>query len=114
MMAIVMAGGVYCPLSPRDPNIRLNELTEQLSSPLILVHGLTKQRFLKQKKLYNLDLFLISQEGAKNIDVNKLSNLNVESEQIAYIIFTSGSTGLPKAVSPIDRGKARYLNRWSS
>ncbi|CAF4106619.1 unnamed protein product, partial [Rotaria sordida] len=45
MMAIEMAGGVYCPLSPRDPQHRLHGLVEQTHSRLVLVHHLTKKKF---------------------------------------------------------------------
>ena len=32
MLAIEMAGGVYCPLSPQDPQHRLQSLLEQTQS----------------------------------------------------------------------------------
>ncbi|CAF1591220.1 unnamed protein product, partial [Adineta steineri] len=38
IMGIEMAGGVYCPLSPRDPQHRLHALVEQTQSRLVLVH----------------------------------------------------------------------------
>ena len=45
MMAIEMVGGVYCPLSPRDPQHRLHALLQQTQSRLVLVHHLTKTKF---------------------------------------------------------------------
>ncbi|CAF4246318.1 unnamed protein product, partial [Rotaria sordida] len=45
VIAIEMAGGVYCPLSPRDPEHRLHLLVEQTQSQLVLVHHLTKNKF---------------------------------------------------------------------
>ncbi|CAM4852073.1 unnamed protein product, partial [Rotaria magnacalcarata] len=45
IMGIEMAGGVYCPLSPRDPQHRLHALVEQTQSRLVLVHELTKTKF---------------------------------------------------------------------
>ena len=45
MMAIEMVGGVYCPLSPRDPQHRLHALVQQTQSRLVLVHWLTKTKF---------------------------------------------------------------------
>ncbi|CAF1585803.1 unnamed protein product, partial [Adineta steineri] len=45
IMGIEMAGGVYCPLSPRDPQHRLYALTQQTQSRLVLVHHLTKIKF---------------------------------------------------------------------
>ena len=37
-MAIEMVGGIYCPLSPHDPQQRLHTLVQQTQSRLVLVH----------------------------------------------------------------------------
>ena len=44
-MAIEMAGGIYCPLSPRDPQHRLHALIQQTQSRLVLVHHCTTMKF---------------------------------------------------------------------
>ncbi len=100
-MAIEMAGGVYCPLSPRDPQHRLYTLVQQTQSRLILVHWLTKAKFQNDFILVDIDLLLINNNNTAKSDAddNQLSNFSVTSDDIAYIIFTSGSTGIPKAVS---------------
>ena len=46
MMAIMMVGCVYCPLSPKDPQYRLNALLQQTQSHLVLIHYLTKTKFI--------------------------------------------------------------------
>ncbi|CAF1162005.1 unnamed protein product [Adineta steineri] len=94
IMAIEMAGGVYCPLSSRDPQHRLQTLTKQTQSRLVLVHHLTKTKF--DHNIVTLDI-----DSILNINyINKkgLSRVKVTGREIAYIIFTSGSTGTPKAV----------------
>ena len=98
MMAIEMVGGVYCPLSPRDPPHRLHTLVQQTQSRLVLVHHLTKHKF--DDKTTSLDVVLISvHNDMPNVtDVHRLSNVIVTPQHVAYIIFTSGSTGIPKAV----------------
>ncbi|CAF4175920.1 unnamed protein product, partial [Adineta steineri] len=78
IMGIEMVGGVYCPLSPRDPQHRLYALTQQTQSRLVLVHYLTKSKFH-----HNIVL----------LDVNSIL---IIPDNVAYIIFTSGSTGTPK------------------
>ncbi len=100
-MAIEMAGGVYCPLSPRDPQHRLHTLVRQTQSRLLLVHPLTKAKFQNNFNLVDIDLLLINNDNnvQSDADVDRLSNVSVTSDHIAYIIFTSGSTGTPKAVS---------------
>jgi non-ribosomal peptide synthetase component F len=100
-MAIQMVGGVYCPLSPRDPQQRLHALVQQTQSCLVLTHWLTKAKFSNDFILLDIDLPLINNNNnlKNNTDVNQLSTVSVTSDDIAYIIFTSGSTGTPKAVS---------------
>ncbi|CAF4047448.1 unnamed protein product, partial [Adineta steineri] len=98
IMGIEMAGGVYCPLSPRDPQHRLHALIQQTQSRLVLVHDLTKTKFDHNIVSPNIDSILIINDMDHDIDNNCLSNMIVKGEEIAYVIFTSGSTGTPKAV----------------
>jgi non-ribosomal peptide synthetase component F len=98
-MAIEMAGGVYCPLSSRDPQQRLNVLVQQTQSRLVLVNHLTKTKFNDDIISLDTDLVVTSKHMESDVDVNRLSNVVITSDRIAYIIFTSGSTGTPKAVS---------------
>ncbi len=93
-----MVGGVYCPLSPRDPQHRLNALVEQTQSRLVLVHHLTKTKFNDDVLSLSSDSILSNNVVNVDVDVDRLSNIVVRSDNIAYIIFTSGSTGIPKAV----------------
>ena len=89
-----MAGGVYCPLSPRDPQHRLHALTQQTQSRLVLVHDLTKTKL--DDDIISLDIDSVL--NINLIDKKDLSSATMKGEEIAYIIFTSGSTGTPKAV----------------
>ena len=98
-MAIEMIGGVYCPLSPRDPQHRLHALLQQTQSRLVLIHHLTKTKFNDDIISLDTDLILTDNDVDSDFDVDRLSNIIVTSDNIAYIIFTSGSTGIPKAVS---------------
>ncbi|CAF3923978.1 unnamed protein product, partial [Adineta steineri] len=94
IMGIEMAGGVYCPLSPRDPEHRLHALTQQTQSHFVLVHNLTKTKF--DHDIVSLDIDSVL--SINDIEKKDLSSVIMKGEEIAYIIFTSGSTGTPKAV----------------
>ena len=59
-MAIEMVGGVYCPLSPRDPQHRLHTLIQQTQSRLVLVHCLTKTKFNDDIISLDIDSILIN------------------------------------------------------
>jgi non-ribosomal peptide synthetase component F len=98
MLAIEMVGGVYCPLSPRDPQHRLHALMQQTQNQLVLVHHLTKTKFDHDIMLVNIDIVLINNNVNIGIDIGVLSSTIFSPKNIAYIIFTSGSTGTPKAV----------------
>lgn len=97
--AIQMAGGVYCALSPRDPELRLSSLVKQTESYLVLVHSRTKTKFLDNSITLNIDSTLVNHNIESDMNVDPLSNIKITPENLAYILFTSGSTGTPKGVS---------------
>jgi non-ribosomal peptide synthetase component F len=99
MLAIGIVGGVYCPLSPRDPQHRLQSLLEQTQSRSVLVHYLTKTKFEHDSLSTDIDSVLLNNDIKINSDIDLLTTVLVTPDDIAYIIFTSGSTGTPKAVS---------------
>ncbi len=99
MMAIEMTGGVYCPLSPRDPLHRLHALLQQTQSRVVLTHFLTKTKFNDGIILLDIDSTMIDGNMQHDVNVDLLSSLIVASDAMAYIVFTSGSLGTPKAVS---------------
>ncbi|CAF4144517.1 unnamed protein product, partial [Adineta steineri] len=98
IMGIEMAGGVYCPLSPRDPQHRLHALTQQTQGRLVLVHHLTTTKFDHDIVAFDIDSILNVDNMNNDINYDCLSNIKLKGEEKAYIIFTSGSTGTPKAV----------------
>ncbi|CAF1588575.1 unnamed protein product, partial [Adineta steineri] len=97
IMGIEMAGGVYCPLSPRDPQHRLHTLTQQTQSRLVLVHHLTTTKFDDDIVALHIDSILNVENMNSNLNYNCLSSVKVTGKEIVYIIFTSGSSGIPKA-----------------
>jgi non-ribosomal peptide synthetase component F len=99
MLAIEMAGGAYCPLSPRDPLHRLGSLLEQTQSRFVLLHHLTRSKFQMNVISTDIDSVLASNDIESDGSLDLLATVLVTPDDIAYIIFTSGSTGIPKAVS---------------
>ncbi|CAF1590651.1 unnamed protein product, partial [Adineta steineri] len=110
IMAIEMIGGVYCPLSPRDPQHRLHALTEQAQSHLVLVHWLTKMKFNNDILLIDIQSILFNNDVMCDVNVHRLSSITVTPNNIAYIIFTSGSTGIPKAIQARHENFIHFMN----
>lgn len=58
LLAIMYAGGVYCPLSPTDPPAYIQTLIDRIQGGLILVHGSTRKKLLRtiSKQIPMIDL----------------------------------------------------------
>ncbi|CAF4123461.1 unnamed protein product, partial [Adineta steineri] len=110
IMGIEMAGGVYCPLSPRDPQHRLHALIEQTGSRLLLVHRFTTNKVNDNIISVNIDLVCNDTYMKSDNDVDQLSSINVTSDNIAYITFTSGSTGVPKATQTRHKNLISFIH----
>ncbi|CAF1255694.1 unnamed protein product [Adineta steineri] len=110
IMGIEMAGGVYCPLSLRDPQHRLRALVQQTQSRLVLVHHVTKTKFDQDIVSLDIDSILTSHVTECVIDLNRLSKVATVSDDVAYIIFTSGSTGTPKAAQTRHRNFTNFVH----
>ena len=111
-MVILMIGGVYCPLSPRDPQHRLEEVLQQTHCHLVLVHWLTKTSWNDDTVSLEIESILTNNDVHSVLDIDQLSNVVVMRESIAYIIFTSGSTGSPKGVSERFVKKFLFFYLW--
>ncbi|CAF1345971.1 unnamed protein product [Adineta steineri] len=98
IMAIEMSGGVYCPLSSRDPQYHVHALIQRTESRLVLVHWLTQSKFNNKAVSIDVHSPWINNGIISAANVDRLSIITVTSSNIAYIIFTSGSTGVPKAI----------------
>jgi non-ribosomal peptide synthetase component F len=107
ILAVEMAGAVYCPLSPRDPQHRLHALLEQTRCRLVLVHAMTLDKLNgtdhSASTVVDIECMLSCLDPCTLLvdkaDLERLSSVLVEPDSTSYVIFTSGSTGTPKAVS---------------
>ncbi|UJR17611.1 hypothetical protein I4U23_004507 [Adineta vaga] len=97
ILSILMCGGIYCPLSPNDPQQRLFSLINETKAKHVLYHELTKRKFnelFSKTNCINIQHEILMNNNSKH-DFELLSHKQI-IEDIAYCIFTSGSTGLPK------------------
>ncbi|CAF1373716.1 unnamed protein product, partial [Adineta steineri] len=113
LLSIEIIGGVYCPLSPENPEQRLQNLVEQTQARLILVHSLTNRIFKNNFITYDIDTAININDKITNDDLYQLSNIPITPDNISYIVFTSGSTGIPKAVQVRHRNLIAYMKSFA-
>ena len=94
LLAILKAGGVYVPLDPASPPVRLSYMLDDARiSVLVTDRRLATRLPLSQ----NVRVVAIDDdEIAKRVGSNP--PLRTSGDNAAYVIYTSGSTGAPKGV----------------
>ncbi|CAF1586707.1 unnamed protein product, partial [Adineta steineri] len=108
-LSIEIIGSIYCPLSPENPEQRLQNLVTQTQARLILVHSLTNRIFKNNFITYDIDTAIHINDKITNDDLYQLSSISITPDDISYIVFTSGSTGIPKAVQVRHRNLIVYM-----
>lgn len=89
ILAVLKAGGAYCPIDPRYPKERIEYILDNSASKLILLPRKFDHLFeSRHERLYLDDRYDLS---ADTVLAKRHS-----PRSLAYIIYTSGSTGLPK------------------
>ncbi|KAF4966173.1 hypothetical protein FSARC_6132 [Fusarium sarcochroum] len=92
MLAILKAGGIFVPLDPTAPLLRLQALASKVQAKTILCspqHQAMLKSVASELIPVNDQLFVELAEHSKEVDCGSWDNG-------AYMIFTSGTTGEPK------------------
>ncbi len=96
LLGVLKAGGVYVPLDPGLPALRLGALIEDASVGIVLAdpsHAATFEAMAPRVvRLDTADRWIVGDR-----DVGRVAS-SVVAANAAYILFTSGSTGGPKGV----------------
>lgn len=100
ILAVLKAGGAYCPLPPDAPPERIRFILTDLGARIVLVTSETTANFVsggvEGKEVPLLD---VADEAAGLVDPPSEPCLRAPSpEHLAYVMYTSGSTGTPKGV----------------
>jgi amino acid adenylation domain-containing protein/thioester reductase-like protein len=105
VVAILKAGGAYLPLDTTYPKERLAFMLGESKVSIVLSARSLVDRLpedVGQVVYHDSDAELIFQPTSN-------PELNVDSNQLAYILYTSGSTGRPKSVGIVHRNITRLL-----
>jgi amino acid adenylation domain-containing protein len=98
ILGVWKAGGVYVPLDPEYPRLRLEQILDSARPGIVLTEPGT------------LDLATQLGRGATLVDAHSVRSDTVVPQRFpdpddqAYVIYTSGSTGTPKGVMVRHRG----------
>ncbi|MGE5409772.1 MAG: amino acid adenylation domain-containing protein, partial [Clostridiales bacterium] len=118
LLGILKSGGAYIPVEVSYPKERIRYILED-SRPKII---LTKKKYSGiLNELNNLNefngsniIYIDEEEESYGKELNPRKELNpeieIESDNLAYIIYTSGSTGKPKGVMISHCGLRSYLS----
>ncbi len=96
MFGILKSGCAYVPIEPKFPTDRSRYIYETSGSSIILT---TKEYEDKAREISaSSEIFYIDMEELSlSSDVSKV-DIDIETDNLAYVMFTSGSTGKPKGV----------------
>ena len=106
LLGILKAGGAYVPLDPNYPAERLSYMLSDAGVEVLL----TEQSLLDSLQQNQAQVVCLDADGDAIWQHNQ-DNLDVEvrSDNLAYVVYTSGSTGKPKGVSIIHQGIVRLV-----
>ena len=92
-LAILKAGGAFCPITLDVPEERLRFILEDASATMLVTTSKLSDRL---PKLENVSVVL-ADESRHEQPCDPIA-VNVEPTMAAYVMYTSGSTGQPKGV----------------
>lgn len=95
LLAILKAGGAFCPLNIDAPSERIKFICQDVNAKVCLV---SRELAKNIPKSVEMDIILAEQKDEEPDDV--LVHHRVACpEDLAYVMYTSGSTGTPKGVA---------------
>lgn len=99
IFAIWKAGGVYVPLDPSLPQLRLETLVEDAGLAWILVDRPSEARFSARTIRIDSAPGANGPNASERAVTERAATGEATRSNAAYVIFTSGSTGRPKGVT---------------
>lgn len=107
LLAILKAGGIYVPIEPTDPVLRITTILEDTRPKVILGRSDLLQTL---PAIAGSEFFYVDRDWRR---IESLPGRNpdvaIDLQQPAYVIYTSGTTGRPKGVMASHGNLIHYI-----
>ena len=109
MIGIWKAGGAYVSLDPLYPTSRLQDMMEEVQTPILV----TTSEFVDKFTFFKGRIIVLDEEMDKIQEESSIAPKVDLSNALAYFAYTSGSTGRPKAVMAEHAGVYNFVKHFS-
>lgn len=94
LLAILKAGGAFCPLNADAPPERVKFILKDVSAKVVLV---TRELAHRIPAECNVKVIQVDTQSFES-EHEREPSCKVDPDRLAYVMYTSGSTGTPKGV----------------
>ncbi len=101
LLAILKAGGAFCPLNIDAPKERVRFILKDVGANLVLVTPDLVSKLPESDGSYKVFIFggLTLSTDDQDKSLSSISHRASKTDDLAYVMYTSGSTGTPKGVA---------------